>query len=215
MNEATVRDTKDRILDAAEVLVAGQGVYGTSLRQITANAQVNLAAVNYHFQSKDDLMLAIYRRRIQPVNEERLALLDELEATYGSSAAPLDEVLRAFVEPVLNLSIKMSKAGIPIGGMLGRLYTEPFSESMQGLMGEMATVAQRFSKAFRKAAPQLSEQEVHWRLWFTIGIIAHTVGAADKLKWMSRGACDPDNRAQVLRQIVAFAKAGWEAPKAK
>jgi AcrR family transcriptional regulator len=215
MNETVVRHTKDRILDAAELLVAGQGVFGTSLRQITSEAGVNLAAVNYHFQSKDDLMLAIYRRRVQPVNEERLAMLDELESTYGNSPVPLEEVLRAFIEPVLNLSLKMAKAGIPIGGMLGRLYTEPFSESMRGLMGEMATVAKRFSKAFRKTVPLLSEQEVSWRLWFTIGIIAHTLGAADKLKWMSGGACDPENRAQVLRQMVAYAKAGWEAPKAK
>lgn len=215
MNEASVRDTKDRILDAAERLVAQQGIFATSLRQITTEAKVNLAAVNYHFQSKDDLILAVYRRRIVPMNEERLALLDELEKIYGGKPIPIDEILRVFMEPVLNLSAKMAQAGIPIGGMLGRLYTEPFDKLMQGFASEMAATAQRFTKAFRKTLPHLTQQEVFWRLWFTIGALMQTVGAAPKLKLISQGACDPENRQQALRQMVAYAKAGWEAPKAK
>jgi AcrR family transcriptional regulator len=176
---------------------------------------VNLAAVNYHFQSKDDLILAVYRRRIVPMNEERLALLDELEKTYGGKAVPLEELLHVFMEPVLNLSVKMAQSGIPIGAMLGRLYTEPFDKLMRGFAGEMATTAQRFTKAFRKTLPHLSQQEVFWRLWFTIGIFSQTLGAGPKLKLISQGACDPENREQALRQMVAYAKAGWEAPRAK
>lgn len=215
MNESNVRDTKDKILDAAERLVAQQGIFATSLRQITAAAEVNLAAVNYHFQSKDDLVMAVYRRRIVPMNEERLALLDELESTYGAKPVPLAEILHAFIEPVLNLSAKMSQSGIPIGAMLGRLYTEPFDKLMQGFASEMANTVQRFTKAFKKTLPHLTPQEVTWRLWFTIGAIMQTLGAAPKLKLISQGACDPENREQVLRQVIAYTKAGWEAPKAK
>lgn len=215
MIQANVRTTKDRILDATERLIAKQGIAATSLRQITAEAAVNLAAVNYHFQSKDDLVLAVYRRRIVPMNEERLALLDELEKTYGNKAVPLEELLRAFVEPVLSLSDRMARAGIPIGGMLGRIYTEPFEKFLQGFYGEMGAVVQRFLKAFRKAQPELSAQEAMWRLWFTIGTIAHTVGSAGMLQRLSQGACDSENKQQALRQIIAYTKAGWEAGRAK
>jgi AcrR family transcriptional regulator len=215
MNESSVRDTKDRILDAAERLVAQQGIFATSLRQITTEANVNLAAVNYHFQSKDDLILAVYRRRIVPMNEERLALLDELEKSYAGKPIPVDSILHVFLEPVLNLSEKMAQSGIPIGAMLGRLYTEPFDKLMHGFANEMAATAQRFTKAFHRTLPHLSAQEVIWRLWFTIGLMTQTIGAAPKLKMISQGACDPENRQQALRQMVAYAKAGWEAPKAK
>ena len=78
--------TKDRILDAAEGLFAQQGFSATSLRAITAQAGVNLAAVNYHFGSKDGLLEAVFVRRLGPLNDERLALLDEAESTPGGAS---------------------------------------------------------------------------------------------------------------------------------
>ena len=69
-------DTKTKILNAAEKLFGVNGFHGTSLRDITAEAQVNLAAVNYHFQSKESLMDALIERRIEPINSKRFQMLD-------------------------------------------------------------------------------------------------------------------------------------------
>jgi AcrR family transcriptional regulator len=215
MTSTNVRETKDRILDATEKLIAEQGIFATSLRQITAKAQVNLAAVNYHFQSKDDLVLAVYRRRIVPMNEERLALLDELEATYRGHPIPLDEILHAFFEPVLHLSAKMAQEGVPLGAMLGRIYTEPFDKFSQGFLQEMAATGHRYAEAMARSVPHLRKEEVYWRLWFTIGIVSHTLGASFKLRQLSQGVCDPERQEETLRQMVAFAKAGWEAKQAQ
>ncbi|MDX2267221.1 MAG: TetR/AcrR family transcriptional regulator [Bryobacter sp.] len=216
MNDTNVRenspDTKERILDATERLIATRGIEATSLRQITAEAQVNLAAVNYHFQTKDDLIVAVYLRRIRPMNAERLALLDELEATYNNGKIPFPELLNAFYEPVVNMAQRLEAKGTPIGVMLGRLYTEPVDHLNKLWMEEMATVVGRFAMAFQRAAPTLSREEVFWRMWFSVGVIAHTMGAGPKLAMASRGLVNVGDREEVLRRMIQFATAAWEAP---
>src|ERR1700730_14909847 len=87
--------TKDRILDAAERLLAKRQFDATSLRAITAEADVNLAAVNYHFQSKDALIRAVIKRRIGPVNVKRLAMLDAIEQAAGDGPLPIGPVIEA------------------------------------------------------------------------------------------------------------------------
>ena len=80
MAEIRSIDTRERILDAAERLFMAHGYEGTSMRQITGEAAVNLAAVNYHFGSKESLMQEVFRRRLDWLNEERLRVLDHMEA---------------------------------------------------------------------------------------------------------------------------------------
>ena len=91
--------TKDRILDVAERLFGDRGFTDTSLRTITAEAGANLAAVNYYFQSKDALIQAVFARRLGPLNQERMAMLDACEARVGDGPLSIEEVLRAFLEP--------------------------------------------------------------------------------------------------------------------
>src|SRR5258708_20774530 len=111
--------TKDRILDAAERLFATQGFEATSLRAITTQAGVNLAAVNYHFQSKDALLRAVIARRIGPVNRRRLELLDAWEATLTRD---LHSLIEAFLTPAVELKRTNARTFLPL---LGRIYTEP------------------------------------------------------------------------------------------
>src|SRR5580704_13248627 len=94
-------NTKDRILDAAERLFARDGFEATSLRAITTEASVNLAAVNYHFQSKEALVQAVIGRRMGPANAQRLALLDAYEAQAVDAPVPLEKIMDAFLRPVV------------------------------------------------------------------------------------------------------------------
>src|SRR3982751_5339245 len=95
--------TKDRILGAAEELFAQYGFSGTSLRQVTSRADVNLAAVNYHFGSKENLINEVFRRRMDEMSQARLSAL----ATAQTLPAPerLAGVLAAFIEPALALTL--------------------------------------------------------------------------------------------------------------
>jgi len=95
-----ISDTKERILDAAERLFADHGFPATSMRDITQEAGVNLAAVNYHFGSKEALMIAVLDRSTAPVNRARLEQLDALEAAAGDAPVETEQIVRAFLTPL-------------------------------------------------------------------------------------------------------------------
>src|SRR6476619_5976727 len=112
-------ETKVRILDTAERLIAEYGL-DVSLRTITTEAGVNLAAINYHFQSKEALIDAVIARRIEPVNQSRLEMLDALEGDYPSGRLPLEGILEASLKPVIEM-----EASQHVRILFGRLYSLP------------------------------------------------------------------------------------------
>src|ERR1700730_3131631 len=164
--------TKDRILDAAERLFAIQGFEATSLRAITAEAGVNLAAVNYHFQSKGALLRAVIARRIGPVNRRRLELLDAWETTRTRD---LHGLIQAFMIPAIELKRTNARNFLPL---LGRMYTEPGEFVEHVFKDHLREVSQRFIAAFQGALPQLSREEVIWRIHFMLGIMCHILARA-------------------------------------
>jgi len=202
--------TKTRILDAAERLFARDGFEATSLRAITAEARANLAAVNYHFQSKDALVQAVIGRRMGPVNERRLALLETYEAEAGGKPVPLEKTLDAFLRPVLEIVSGHAKEFVPL---IGRLYTEPGGFAERLYKEQFEQVAHRFLPALRRALPEVPDVELFWRLHFAIGAMAHTMAAGGMLRALSGGRCDPTQDAEgTLRRIKAFMLAGLTAP---
>ncbi len=215
MTDTSVRSnagTKERILDAAERLICDLGIDATSLRQITTMAEANLAAVNYHFQTKDELVRAVYARRLRPINEERVALLDALEQTHAAQPVPLDALLDAFYSPVLATAGRLAAFGVTMTQMMGRIYTDPHPTVDRIFTEEIAPVAARFNRAFRNALPHLTQKEVFWRMYLSIGLLSHAMGSARKITLVSGGVCDGNNMQEVLTQIKAFAKAGFLAP---
>lgn len=212
MNAAVASDTKVRILDAAELLFARAGIEATSLRQITSTAGVNLASVNYHFQSKDELIRAVYARRLRPTNAARIVLLDELEARHGETPIPLDDLIEAFFCPMIDLTAELERVGISIGKILGRFYTEASPVLEELWQAEMHQVALRFSRAFVRSLPHLTTVEALWRMHFSIGVLAHSMAAARKIQAMSQGLIDPLDRNAAMKQILAYVKAGMLAP---
>ena len=213
MNETSVRETKDRLLDVAERLFATQGIAATSLRQITTEAEVNLAAVNYHFQSKDELVRSVYTRRLRPMNAIRLGRLDAMEAENEEAAIDLNSLLCAFYEPVIDMAHALkNEGGVTIGQILGRIYTETHVIVEQLWLTEMAEVARRYTLALSRSLPHLKPEEVLWRFQFTIGILAHTMAAEEKIMRITRGRINLRDKEEVLRQMTSYAKAGLLAP---
>ncbi len=203
--------TKDRILDAAERLFAQRGFAGTSLRDITAEAGANLAAVNYHFQSKEALIVAVVARRAGPVNQRRLALLDECEARSNGGPPSPECVLRAFLEPMLGFRRQLPH-GDAVGRLIGQVFSEPGNIFRRLFESEFATTAARFIGALGRAFPELPREEMYWRFHFTIGAVVHVMGGEDHLQVISGGACDPLDDAATLERLVAFSVAGFRAP---
>ncbi|HEV2688585.1 MAG TPA: TetR/AcrR family transcriptional regulator [Bryobacteraceae bacterium] len=204
--------TKDRILDAAERLFAHHGIEATSLRNITTEASVNLAAVNYHFQSKEALLHAVIARRLDPVNEVRLAKLAACETAAGDGPLPLDRVIDALLRPVMEM---MRGPGQEFAPMMARIFTESSVLTEKIFQKHLAHVAQRFLPAFHRALPDLPQSELMWRLLFTMGAVAHTIGGARLIRVLSNGLCDPADVEGTIRRLEAFLLAGLQAPVAE
>jgi AcrR family transcriptional regulator len=204
-------NTKDRVLDAAERLFARDGIEATSLRAITTEADVNLAAVNYHFQSKDALVRAVIARRVVPVNQRRLELLDACEQAAGAGPLPIEAVLDAFIRPVLEIYASRAREFTPL---MGRMYTEPeFAERIY--KEHLEPLATRFIAAYQRALPGLPRVELLWRLHFSMGAVGHTMAASHVLRLFSNGECDPSDVEGTLKRLKAFTIAGLTAPVAE
>lgn len=201
--------TRDRLLDTAENLFAQHGLQGTSLRAITRAAEVNLAAVNYHFQSKEGLIAAVFERRIQPLNTERLHLLDA--AIRVADPPPIEAVLRAFLGPALHLHASETPGAGCFMRLLGRAFAEPGEIKMQ-VLSQFRPTAERFVDALSKAVPDLPRSDLLWRLHFLIGSLAHVTAAAELIRLMSDSALDPADSDELLQHLTAYAVAGFNAP---
>ena len=143
--------TRACILDAAEQLFSERGYSGTSLRAIADQAGVNLAAANYHFGSKAQLLEAALQRCVAPVNVERLARLDALQA--GGQTPAAEAIVRALVEPVLRAAATNSAPRL-----LARIFAEPKEVSVPLIERTFSVVAQRFLAALQSALPSVDEE---------------------------------------------------------
>jgi AcrR family transcriptional regulator len=202
-------ETKDRILDAAERLFSEQGVRGVSLRSITSAAQANLAAVNYHFGSKDELIKAVLGRRIHPVNEDRLRRLDEL--TADGAEPTLEEVLDALLRPAFELSSDPT-SGEFCTRLIGRVQSDAEPTFREFCREHFQLVFERFFSAIAATCPDVPPTELLWRFQFMIGSMAFTMSDAIDLRERSGGQCDPRSAGDATNALVQFAAAGFRAP---
>jgi AcrR family transcriptional regulator len=204
-------ETRTRILDAAEELFMLHGFEGASMRQLTAKAGVNLAAVNYHFGSKDALIEAVFRRRLDPMNAARCAALDALEA--GGRALSPEAIVRAFVGESLRMVEDAKGGGRNFIRLLGRSYTEP-TRPIRLLIGQLyAPTMERYKTALERALPQMPREELVWRMHFMFGTLSYTLAATDAVQLIA--GCKPEDRhdARLMEdRLTAFLVAGLDAP---
>lgn len=190
------------------------GFEATSMRALTAKAHVNLAAVNYHFGSKDALIEAVFRRRLDPMNAARIAELDRLEKEAGGRALTPEAIIRAFIGESLRM-IEDAKGGRNFIRLLGRTYTEP-AKNVRVLIGQLyAPAMERYKGALERALPGMPREELVWRMHFMFGTLAYTLAATDTVQLIA--GCKPEDRydARLLEErLTAFLTAGLKAPLA-
>ncbi len=225
-------DTRERILEVAGALFADFGFRSVSLRRITQEARVNVAAVNYHFGCKDALVTEVLSRVVGPINAERVAMLDAAEAEFGDQPVPLERILEALFAPVLLVDPSAGRTGNGTDGRQGEAVAvdpaavELYLKLAGRCMGERQELTpaailrlfqetiDRFSLAMRKALPQLARADVFWRMHFTAGALLYTLSQPERLSAFSRGEVDSSDGENTLRQLVAYAAAGFRAEAA-
>ncbi|MCW3478995.1 TetR family transcriptional regulator [Neisseriaceae bacterium JH1-16] len=209
--EANRPDTVTRILDVSERLFVEHGFEATSLRMITQQAEVNLAAVNYHFGSKDALFEAVFTRRLGPLIEACLAELDVLE---GNKEGPTAEgLVMTFIRPCLSLSKDPARGGALFVRLLSRTLVENHRLLRESLSQQYSEFAQRYSVAFRQALPELSLETLSWRMHLAFGVMFNAFAGNDVLKIFMRSqivsARDPE---MIVKHLVPFVLAGLTSP---
>ncbi|WP_446903085.1 TetR/AcrR family transcriptional regulator [Burkholderia sp. YIM B11467] len=204
--------TKARILDAAEDLFIEHGFEAMSMRQITSRAAVNLAAVNYHFGSKEALIHAMLSRRLDQLNQERLGILDRFDAQLGTHIT-CEHVLGAMFIPALKASRNPDRGGPGFLRLIGRAYTDPSPFVRNFLTAHYASVAGRFFDAFQRALPHLPRTELGWRLHFAIGALSGALAGAETeslIDEFSQGRTMND--VQMIARLSSLIVAALKAP---
>ena len=198
--------TKDRILGAAEELFAQYGFAGTSLRQVTSHADVNIAAVNYHFGSKENLVNEVFRRRMDEMTAARLG---QLEQARSQQPGELRAVLAAFVEPALAMAQDRQSGGAFVR-VIARAYAEKNDNLRKFLSDHYGHVLREFGKAIAACVPGLSKEELYWRLDFLAGALTYAMADFGLIK-RPHGISEAAHRSKAAQELIHFAEAGFRA----
>ncbi|WP_187830238.1 TetR/AcrR family transcriptional regulator [Siccirubricoccus phaeus] len=202
--------TIDRILSAAARLFAARGMAGVGLREITAEAGVNLAAVNYYFGSKEKLLEALFLRRAQPITAERLRLL-ALCAEGPGRPPMLEQLLEAFLRPAFSLGLEAGVDGATFGRLRARLAVES-EELYRRILAQAFNPSTRaFLEAIVRALPEVPRAEVEWRFHFMLGTMIYTIADSGRIQSITDGSFRSGDVEIALAKLVRFLGAGFRA----
>jgi len=206
------KDTREILLDKAEELFAERGVAGTSIRELSRAAGVNVAAVNYHFGSKEGLVRAVLQRRLRPINQKRLKALKRLlKRDQQMNPLSVAEVVRAFALPAFEGLRKDPSSARNFLAFLGRAIMEPDPQVVEIFLKEMEPVLILLWQALKAALPGLGEERLFWRMQFLLGAMVRA------LSWPGREYAykallkQPPSKVDPLEEFIVFVTAGLEA----
>jgi AcrR family transcriptional regulator len=215
MKEAPASNARGDILDAAERLFVEYGYNGASMRQITREANVNLAAINYYFSSKEGLIREVLRRRLGLLNEERLRALDALEAQAGGQPLRPSQIVDAFFGTLLRMAGR-EPGGITFLRLLGRIPGEPAEFIRAFLAQEYREVMERYKNALFRALPGVPRAEIIWRVHFMLGATSYAIAGTSALRlvidWGIEGEDSDDRLDHLLPRLMSFMLGGLRAP---
>lgn len=200
--------TRQRLLESAQQLFAERGFDRVSVRDITDQAGANVAAVNYHFRSREGLVEEVMERYINPINDERLERLEKLERRFGGKGVPLEEILDAFVRPFVTQVRRSEMSELLFYRLMGRIFGDQGAQLPATVEVGFRSMLARFIKAFGKAIPGLDREELIWRVHFTVGSMIHTMAHSDTLQRFTDGAAGSPSMETILSRFVHFAAAG-------
>ena len=202
---------RDRILTAAERLFSEAGIDGVSMREIAAEAGVQLALISYYFGTKQELYRAVFRRRIEPVSKERLQMLQRI-LDRKKPKATIEDVLDALARPWVEM--RDTRGGLLYTRLIAREVSD-LRESSRGIVKELLDpVARHFIAAMEKVLPGLPRSEIHWGYHFFIGALLLILTSPERTQRLSGRLCDMRNSQEVIGEIVSFfSRALRKAPR--
>jgi AcrR family transcriptional regulator len=197
---------RERLIDAGERLFAQHGWNGVGIRTIATAADVSLAALNYHFGDKENLLAEIFAERARPIADERMRLLDEIQA---SGTVTLESVIESFLRP----SFGAAKSGGKIFAKLrARLATESEAFNRRIRANAFDESSRRYIATLQALLPDLSPEDLGWRFHFLLGTMLYTMADSGRIQSLTDGQCDAGDVDAVMLHIVPFLAAGFRCP---
>lgn len=205
--------TRQRILDVAEGLFAREGVEQVTLRAITATAGVNVAAVHYHFGSKDELLRAIFVRRMQPLLEERARRLSRCPGSTAEPSAAVEAIVRAYVEPTFEYDCAENEFGF--NRLIARLAHDSRTSPVDVFSFVQDEADRSFIDALSAVLPHLPEDELLWRLSLVLGMLFHAMATRARIALRGPRTNDPRDMSLVVPELIRAGSAVFLAPPAR
>jgi AcrR family transcriptional regulator len=201
------RTTKDKLMDAAEKLFARRGFHGTSLRDITAEAGVDLALVNYHFGGKKQLLAEVVGRRGTVLNDERLKRLAEARASAAPDPPSTETVIAAFLDPIFD---RLAHAGPGWHSYFALLaYVNNSPEWGRKLMsGTFDATVRQFIQAVKESLPGAAPADIYWGYNFLTGALTLSLAETGRLDALSDGLCRSNDVAEMKARLGPYVSAG-------
>ena len=209
---AKSNETGDKLLIAAEMLFAERGYDGVSLRDITAEANVNVAAVNYHYSDKQTLYLEVLVRRLRELSRARLTRLERTETQLAGAPVSLTETVDILAAPLLQPDCsEMPSFGAASRRLVGRALVEPLDFLPLVIATELQPTLARCGQAIRRHFPVVPPADFIWRYSFLVGALHHAAATLHDMKNRTQGLCVNDDGANALRNFRVFATAVFAA----
>lgn len=202
-------DARERILAAAAPLFAENGFDAVGVRAIAAAAKVNIAAVNYHFGSKEALIVALCERHILHISALRGAELDRVEA--ATATPTVEEILTAYVRPTLRFVNDAERSNLMLSRLVIGHATRHSATLGPVLRSALAPSTARFAAAFAKALPGAAPGAIAHGLHLTVGALLHTITCSEKLSELFPDLMPDTDADEVTRRITTYAAAGLRA----
>ena len=199
--------TKERLLAVAGELFADRGFDSVSLRMITDRANVNLASVNYHFGSKEELIGAVVDDIVRPVNEKRLSLLSLIDYTRQD---PIRKIIHAFIDPVFDLSDSGNDDN-KYYKLISRCIASRDERVSSIIIKQFPEVLAQFVSALTKALPSIDSDSAHLKIMFMAGALAHSLFHYENLLLISEGRFDLNSTEVLKSELVSFLLRGMNA----
>jgi AcrR family transcriptional regulator len=211
LKRANGQKTKARLLRTTEKLFASKGVAGVTMRGITQQAKTNLASVNYHFGTKEAMVLEMIKSKIEPINAKRRKRLAEAKLKNPGTPLSTDVIFTALIRPVGEQVEKELKNQTGILEIISRSFTEPasFLEKVhKRFFGELSQV---FMNELKIAHPYAKEEDLYWNYHFAVSSMLGALAQHNRIRDFSSGRCNGNAIQEMIERLIIFVSQGFEA----
>lgn len=195
---------KRRLLDAAEVLFAERGFEAVSVRDITNLAEANVAALNYHFGTREEMIDLLIHHYLNPIQEERLLRLEMVERKWAGKIPPLEEICDAYLRPLQCSVKKTSLSEAMLHKLLGRMFALPCETMPPAAQQLMLNAESRLIRVLAKSLPTVTSEELAWKVHFLDGAVIQLLLGREPL----RASATSTTTEALIGRLTRFAAAG-------